>query len=65
MSDDEQVIVDDILNTLDEGVFENMIEKIKTYSELENCNKSHFKYITSEDYLDVHLNETSLCIPKD
>ena len=33
LSDDEQVIVDDILNTLDEGVFENMIEKIKTYSE--------------------------------
>ena len=33
LSDNEQAIVNDILNTLDEGVFENMLEKIKAYSE--------------------------------
>ena len=32
---------------------------------MENCEKSYFKHITSEDYLENEMNLKSLCIPKD
>jgi len=49
-----------------ESIFFNFTAKIifETF-ELETCEKSHFKYITTEDYLYNGMNKNSLCIPKD